>query len=268
MAFSQSSRSLELKGNELVAECRAMDGEWHQSAININNYIANYDGVLAWHPNGNFAASSRNMRLDGGTLHAESRKIDQSWISSQLNLDDKITNFNGKLIYVFDRAIISVNASNKDEVAKYLENYLAANKEEVSTQVADGGDYKVLYVKTGAGKDEGLILQISADAQASIFHVVGKQGGIATVSVDVLQAKVKAWSSVAGAGIGVSANLVDAQASVFDLTLGVGLDTGVGIQDDSFTVEALGCGFTLGRKVGISVFGTSFGVDFGRCSVM
>ena len=110
-------------------------------------------------------------------------------------------------------------------------------------------------------------MQVSAEASASIFHHVGQKGGIETVSLDVLQTKAKAWASQAGIGVGVSANLVNASASVFDLTLGVGVDTGVGIKDDSFTAEVLGCGITLGRKVGISVLGSSFGVDFGRCSI-
>lgn len=268
MAFSQSSTNIQLQGSDLVAQCRDMGGSGCDSRININNYIANYDGTLAWHANGNFAASTRNMRVEGGMLYAESQRCDGSWISSQINLDEKITNFNGKMIYVFERAIIHVDANNKDEVTKYLQNYLEAHKEEVSTEVADGGDYKVIYIEAGAGKDEGLILQVSAEAQASVFHAVGKDDGIATVNLDILQAKAEAWTSMAGAGVGVSANLVDAHASVFDLTLGVGIDTGAGIHDDSFEVKALGCGFTLGRKVGISVFGSSFGVDFGRCSVM
>ena len=109
---------------------------------------------------------------------------------------------------------------------------------------------------------------MSAGVEASIFHVVGEHGGMQTVGVDVLQTKAQVWASHLGMGVGVSANLIDAHASVFDLTLGVGLDTGSGIKDDSFTLEFLGTGITFGRKVGISIAGTEFGVDFGRCTVM
>ena len=61
-----------------------------------------------------------------------------------------------------------------------------------------------------------------------------------------------------------SANLVDLKASVFDLKIGVAADTKIGIKDDSATVGVGGTSITLGRKIGISVFGTGIGVDFGR----
>jgi hypothetical protein len=54
------------------------------------------------------------------------------------------------------------------------------------------------------------------------------------------------------------------KASAFDCKLGLSASTGVGVRDDSVEVKALGTGITLGRKVGISVLGSSFGIDFGR----
>ena len=40
-------------------------------------------------------------------------------------------------------------------------------------------------------------------------------------------------------------------------------------KDDSLQIEFLGTGITIciGRKMGISVLGSSFGVDFGRCTI-
>jgi len=61
-----------------------------------------------------------------------------------------------------------------------------------------------------------------------------------------------------------SANLVDLKASVFDLKIGVAADTKIGIKDDSATVGFAGTSLTIGRKIGISVFGTGIGIDFGR----
>jgi len=61
-----------------------------------------------------------------------------------------------------------------------------------------------------------------------------------------------------------SANFVDIKASVFDLTIGVAADTKIGIKDDSATIGVAGTGITIGRKFGISVGGTGFGIDFGR----
>ena len=111
-------------------------------------------------------------------------------------------------------------------------------------------------------------MQVSANAEASVFHFVDEnsKGGISTASFDVLQSKARLWVG-AGTGVALSLNLIDAKASVFDLTLGVGADTGAGIEDDSLNIEFLGTGITVGRKVGISVLGNSVGIDFGRCTI-
>ena len=65
------------------------------------------------------------------------------------------------------------------------------------------------------------------------------------------------------AGLEVGVSLFKTRAGPINFNLGVGADTGIGIRDDSFTLKAVGCGFTVGRKWEISVYGTSFGIDFG-----
>jgi hypothetical protein len=65
-----------------------------------------------------------------------------------------------------------------------------------------------------------------------------------------------------GAEIGV--DLISAQAAIFDLNLGYALTTGIGLQDGSLEVEVAGCGITIGKRVGISAFGTGVSIDFGR----
>lgn len=65
-----------------------------------------------------------------------------------------------------------------------------------------------------------------------------------------------------GAGVGI--HLAEGSVSIFDLKLGVGVSTGGGIKDDSLELKVLGCGLTVGRKLAISVFDTSFGIDFGK----
>ena len=64
-------------------------------------------------------------------------------------------------------------------------------------------------------------------------------------------------------GADASLNLFEAQASVFDLDLGVGVKTGLGFKDGSIDFHVLGCGITIGRKVGISAFGSGIAIDFG-----
>ena len=98
MAFSRSSMDISLSGSVLTANCRDIEGSYHVSTLDLNNWIANIDGSLRWAHNGKFYDSSSDTSLiDGVTLKANCRKIDGSRVSSTLNLDEKIGNLNGKL---------------------------------------------------------------------------------------------------------------------------------------------------------------------------
>lgn len=116
---------------------------------------------------------------------------------------------------------------------------------------------------------------IEASARASVFHVAKETGhSIRNVSADfitvVASAGVGGMNGGEGAGfpayLGANAaiNLVELKASAFDLNLGLGVETGVGFKNYSFDIHAVGCGFTIGKKVSVSVFGSGFGIDFGR----
>ena len=109
-----------------------------------------------------------------------------------------------------------------------------------------------------------MILKVNAEAEASVLHVARDHGPVENVTVDVLQTKIGVWSG-AGAGVALSTNLIDAKASGFEMTLGFGLNTGAGFHNDSFTINALGSGFSIGRQTKFSIFGNSFGVDFKKC---
>lgn len=67
-----------------------------------------------------------------------------------------------------------------------------------------------------------------------------------------------------GTHISARADLVDGRIGALSGRLGVGIDTGVQTKDSSVRAEILGTGFTLGRKVGVSVLGIDFEIDFGR----
>ena len=54
---------------------------------------------------------------------------------------------------------------------------------------------------------------------------------------------------------------------VVDYHFGVGCTTGAGIKDDSLHAKFAGCGVTVGRKVGVSVFDNEISVDT-KCCVM
>ena len=102
MAFSKSSTEISLDGPILRANCRDRAGSYQVSEIDINKYIVNDNGVLHWQPSGDFYVSSRSLTLEGSVLKCESKDLGGDWRDAQIDLDEKIQNFNGKLIYSFE----------------------------------------------------------------------------------------------------------------------------------------------------------------------
>ena len=101
-------------------------------------------------------------------------------------------------------------------------------------------------------------------AKANLINIHSGKSAIEAVDFDILSADAKAEVSDLFIGVGAELKLVGGSVSIFDLKLALGVDTGIGIKDDSIQVHALGTGFTIGRKVAISVAGSEFGIDFGR----
>ena len=46
--------------------------------------------------------------------------------------------------------------------------------------------------------------------------------------------------------------------------LGVGVSTCAGVKDDSVCLRLFGCGFSIGRRIGLSVLDNEFALDFGK----
>ena len=89
----------------------------------------------------------------------------------------------------------------------------------------------------------------------------------AAVDVGIGQAEAHAKFSPAGfdVGAGVSLGRWGLRLCLrFDFNIGAGVGTAAGINDDSVEVKVLGTGVTIGRKVGFSVLGSSFGIDLGK----
>lgn len=84
------------------------------------------------------------------------------------------------------------------------------------------------------------------------------------VDRDILSAEAKTGFSRSYAGINTALNLTGGSVSIFDLQIGVGIDSGAGIKDDSITLKIAGTGIQVGRKISVSVLGSSFGADLGR----
>lgn len=102
-------------------------------------------------------------------------------------------------------------------------------------------------------------------ARAAVFQF-NNNSDISNGSVDmsILSTKAGMTSNQTYAGFDASANLMEATAGPIDAKLGVGVSTGIGLKDDSLGVKVGGTGFTVGRKMGISVMDNEFSVDFGK----
>ncbi|ORY58807.1 CVNH domain-containing protein [Pseudomassariella vexata] len=98
--FSLSSTRISLERNhELIAECRAINGQKKVASVSLNRLLSNDNGHFRWAKEGNFGASARDVKLvDGGkVLEAELRTRKGQWRRSRVLLDEKIMNRNGEL---------------------------------------------------------------------------------------------------------------------------------------------------------------------------
>jgi hypothetical protein len=84
------------------------------------------------------------------------------------------------------------------------------------------------------------------------------------VDFSILQATASAQLGTVYIGADAAVNLVGGQVSVFDANLGFGVGTGIGIRDEAIEVKVVGCGITVGKRIGISVFGNKIEINFGR----
>lgn len=102
--FSSSCTSITLDGDyDLIALCRAVDGQQKLSSISLNNLLTNSDGQFHWARGGNFGVSARNVQLldNGKILEAElGMGGDRGWNRTIIRLDEKITNDNGELRFL------------------------------------------------------------------------------------------------------------------------------------------------------------------------
>ena len=98
--FHASSRSMRLEPRSLlVAECADARGVHRRATIELNDCLTNSGGQLRWARGGNFAASSRGLRLvEGGKVfEAELGDGKGGWVRQRVLLSERIMNDDGKL---------------------------------------------------------------------------------------------------------------------------------------------------------------------------
>ncbi|CAE6514406.1 unnamed protein product [Rhizoctonia solani] len=109
MSFAQSASPPTIQladGHYLVAELQDSEGNWHQSSIDLNDFIGNIDGKLTWGEK-NFSESTKNIWLDTNyapslvLLKGEGMKEgDEEYAEEDsINLNDFISNIEGKFEY-------------------------------------------------------------------------------------------------------------------------------------------------------------------------
>ena len=128
----------------------------------------------------------------------------------------------------------------------------------VQTLSAVGG---VIVTKTALGPSYKLVDSVALMRVANEGTTLG---GLDTVDVAIFEGHAEAELQPLYAGAGVGFNLAGGSASIFDFNLGAGLSTGAGLKDESIELKLAGTGVTVGRKISISVFDNSFGIDFVR----
>ena len=66
-------------------------------------------------------------------------------------------------------------------------------------------------------------------------------------------------------GSNAKLTLVEGDISGVSYHVGFGVSTGAGIKDNAIQLKLIGCGFSVGRRISISVLDNEFGLDFGKC---
>ena len=84
------------------------------------------------------------------------------------------------------------------------------------------------------------------------------------IDVQFLCASAGSSVSFTHAEIGAKLTLAAGDVGGFHYHVGAGVGTGGGIKDDSLSLKVAGTGVQVGRKVGVSLFGTEVSYDFGK----
>ncbi|KAG8702617.1 hypothetical protein FRC08_003363 [Ceratobasidium sp. 394] len=99
MSFSQSSQNIRLEGSTLHADCRASDGNFHSSSLNLDSCLGNENGSFQWGKQ-NFSHSAQGFGLNVPILTASLQNEGGGFQQAEINLDERIANDNGNLKFV------------------------------------------------------------------------------------------------------------------------------------------------------------------------
>jgi len=145
---------------------------------------------------------------------------------------------------------------------------------EYEVSVSKNENHVFLYArhKSGAESESSLtpyLFVLSTEAGVGVIQYISDKKGspLEEIEFEAFAAHVGASIGTAGMGYELEANIISGEVSFIDFSLGVGLSSNVGIKDDSLNVQALGLGFTVGKKIGVSIFDNEIAIDFGKIAV-
>jgi hypothetical protein len=98
MSFSQSVSNISFNRGVLQADCRRKDGTTKRSRINLDQFIANDNGILVVRPDGRFSQTCTDITISDGILHCLAQQSNSKFCSaSQLDLNSFVKNNDGNL---------------------------------------------------------------------------------------------------------------------------------------------------------------------------
>ncbi|KAJ7758639.1 hypothetical protein B0H16DRAFT_1885192 [Mycena metata] len=187
------------------------------------------------------------------------------------NLQHLFDNVNGNLVHV--RKVTAVLYVKKEAETEFVANLkktaTTGRVENALVQYAvaydsalNGKEYYLFYAKDSTqAKGHFMIKTYNNEAKVAVMEIF-KGNGLQVEQVDfhIVQAKVPAqWGTYVDANLAL--NLVSGEVGPFDATTGQGVATDVGVRDEAIKVNALGCGFTVGKWVEISVAGSGLSAE-------
>eukprot|EP01099_Mayorella_cantabrigiensis_P004022 TRINITY_DN3018_c0_g1_i1.p1 TRINITY_DN3018_c0_g1~~TRINITY_DN3018_c0_g1_i1.p1 ORF type:complete len:117 (+),score=3.08 TRINITY_DN3018_c0_g1_i1:51-353(+) len=99
MSFSRSSNNIRLNGSILSASCRNKKGGYHESCLDLDEYIGNKQGRIVW-AGRNFSRSSEEIVLKfDHMLECKARDSNGKFHLNSIDLDERIGNVDGVLKY-------------------------------------------------------------------------------------------------------------------------------------------------------------------------
>jgi len=268
-------RNFEITDWHLVADCVKPDGTINLDSIWLMEYFGcdQYGGLAIFSPLYGF---TKRIRPEWQSPTIDDSGSQLTWTHPEtgrvtvMDLEGLVEDQKGHMVFLTNiPGILYVEEEAKQGFLDDLEKYLTSDKVKDITiewaPVPKQDNTGLFYIKAGIEKEGHIFTTHNAKVEASVMKIfTDTQYNVSKVDFSILQATASAQLGTAYIGADAAVNLVGGQVSVFDANLGFGVGSGIGIRDEAIEVKLVGCGITVGKRIGISVFGNKIEINFGR----